>query len=98
MLYLLRLADQSADRVISPRSELSAVCEATRRGSGEIFKPPTGRASWILCYRFGGRKKEKVLGRYPEISLNEASEIALRDRAESLSARACVQGRVLVCP
>lgn len=40
-----------------------------------------GRASWILCYRFGGRKKEKVLGRYPEISLREAREIALRDRA-----------------
>lgn len=31
----------------------------------------TGRASWILCYRFGGRKKEKVLGRYPDISLRE---------------------------
>lgn len=41
----------------------------------------TGRASWILCYRFGGRKKEKVLGRYPDISLREAREIALRDRA-----------------
>ncbi|WP_428422648.1 tyrosine-type recombinase/integrase [Methylibium sp.] len=41
----------------------------------------TGRASWILTYRFGGRKKEKVLGRYPEISLREAREIALRDRA-----------------
>lgn len=40
-----------------------------------------GRASWILCYRFGGRQKEKVLGRYPEISLREAREIALRDRA-----------------
>ncbi|MHA7602677.1 tyrosine-type recombinase/integrase [Alicycliphilus sp. T452] len=41
----------------------------------------SGRASWILCYRFGGRQKEKVLGRYPDISLKEAREIALRDRA-----------------
>lgn len=41
----------------------------------------TGRASWILCYRLGGRRKEKVLGRYPEISLKKAREIALHDRA-----------------
>ena len=41
----------------------------------------SGRASWILCYRFGGRQKEKVLGRYPDISLKEAREIALPDRA-----------------
>ena len=41
----------------------------------------SGRASWILCYRFGGRQKEKVLGRYPDISLKEARDIALPDRA-----------------
>lgn len=39
-----------------------------------------GRASWILRYRFGGKHKEKVLGRYPDIALKEAREIARRDR------------------
>jgi integrase len=41
-----------------------------------------GKASWILRYRFGGRQKEKVLGRYPEIALRTARELALRDRAQ----------------
>lgn len=39
-----------------------------------------GKASRILRYRFGGRQKEKVLGRYPEITLRIARELALRDR------------------
>ncbi len=39
-----------------------------------------GQASWVLRYRYGGRQKEKVLGRYPDISLREAREIAQRDR------------------
>ncbi|HEU6454673.1 MAG TPA: Arm DNA-binding domain-containing protein [Roseateles sp.] len=41
-----------------------------------------GKASWILRYRFGGRQKEKVLGRYPDITLRTARELALRDRAQ----------------
>ena len=41
-----------------------------------------GKGSWILRYRFGGRQKEKVLGRYPEITLRTARELALRDRAQ----------------
>jgi len=40
-----------------------------------------GKASWILRYRFGGRSKEKVIGRYPDISLKEARELARKDRA-----------------
>jgi integrase len=40
-----------------------------------------GKASWILRYRFGGRQREKVLGRYPDISLKDARELARRDRA-----------------
>lgn len=39
-----------------------------------------GKASWILRYRYGGRYREKVLGRYPDISRKDAREIARRDR------------------
>ena len=40
-----------------------------------------GIASWILRYRFGGREREKVLGRYPDISLKDARDLARKDRA-----------------
>lgn len=39
-----------------------------------------GKASWILRFRVHGRAREKVLGRYPELSLKEARNAALRDR------------------
>lgn len=42
-----------------------------------------GKASWILRFRFNGRSKEKVLGRYPELSLKDARERARQDRAQS---------------
>jgi integrase len=40
-----------------------------------------GKALWVLRFRFGGRQREKVLGRYPDISLKEARELARKDRA-----------------
>lgn len=40
-----------------------------------------GRASWILRFRLNGRFKEKVLGRYPELPLKDARELARQDRA-----------------
>ncbi|WP_230976260.1 tyrosine-type recombinase/integrase [Pseudothauera nasutitermitis] len=42
---------------------------------------PKGHASWILRYRFGGMSREKVLGRYPDLSLKDARELARQDRA-----------------
>jgi hypothetical protein len=36
----------------------------------------------LLRYRFGGANKEKVLGRYPALSLKSARELAHRDRAQ----------------
>lgn len=42
----------------------------------------SAKASWILRYRLNGRSKEKVLGRYPELSLKEAREQARQDRAQ----------------
>ncbi len=40
-----------------------------------------GNASWILRFRFGTSSREKVLGRYPDISLKDARELARQDRA-----------------
>ena len=39
-----------------------------------------GKASWILRYRHCGRQREKVLGRYPDLSLKDARELARKDR------------------
>jgi integrase len=55
-------------------------------GSGLTFlasasSARAGKASWVLRYRFGGRQREKVLGRYPDLTLKEARELARRDRA-----------------
>ena len=41
-----------------------------------------GKASWVLRYRLNGRFKEKVLGRYPKLSLKDAREQVRRDRAQ----------------
>ncbi len=40
-----------------------------------------GKASWILRYRYGGRQREKVIGRYPDSSLKDARDLARKDRA-----------------
>ncbi len=41
-----------------------------------------GKASWILRFRFNGRPREKVLSRYPELSLKAARDQARKDRGE----------------
>lgn len=41
-----------------------------------------GKASWVLRFRMHGRSKEKVLGRYPDLSLKQARELARQDRTE----------------
>jgi integrase len=52
-------------------------------GSGLTFTlSVAGVASWVLRYRFGGKAKEKTIGRYPDISLAEARKIAAEDRAK----------------
>lgn len=39
-------------------------------------------AAWTLRYRIGGKPKELTLGRYPDIPLTKAREIATAKRAE----------------
>ena len=41
-----------------------------------------GKASWILRYRINGRPMEKVLGRYPELSLKDAREQVRQGRVQ----------------
>jgi len=41
-----------------------------------------GTAAWVLRYTIGGRGKELTLGRYPDIPLTKAREIAAAKRAE----------------
>jgi len=37
----------------------------------------SGKASWVLRYRHGGKAREKTLGGYPELSLAEARKVAM---------------------
>lgn len=43
---------------------------------------PRGKASWVFRYRLGSAGKEKVLGRYPELSLKEARELCRLNRSQ----------------
>ena len=40
------------------------------------------QASWVLRYRFAGTQRALVLGRYPDISLKDARELARAKRAQ----------------
>lgn len=52
-------------------------------GNGLTFTlSASGRASWVLRYRLGGKGKEKTLGHYPDISLAAARKLAMADRAK----------------
>ena len=39
-----------------------------------------GTAAWVLRYRFGGKARELTIGRYPDISLAKARELASEER------------------
>ena len=68
---------------------LAAGAGAVDRGDGEglpfvasTIAAQAGTASWILRYRLNGRSKEKLLGRYPELSLQDARKQVREDRAQ----------------
>jgi integrase len=51
-------------------------------GGGLTFTLSTKRtAAWVLRYRFGGKPRELTIGRYPEITLAKARELATEARA-----------------
>src|ERR1700726_4727820 len=39
---------------------------------------PSGKASWIFRYRFGGRTRKLTIGASPEIGLKDARDLARR--------------------
>lgn len=41
-----------------------------------------GTAAWVLRYRFGGKARELTLGRYPDITLAKARELAAEARVQ----------------
>ena len=51
-------------------------------GNGLTFTlSKNGTSAWILRYRHGGRQKELTIGRYPDITLAKARELAAEARA-----------------
>lgn len=51
-------------------------------GDGLTFTlSKNGTPAWVLRYRHGGRQKELTIGRYPEITLAKARELATEARA-----------------
>jgi integrase len=52
-------------------------------GDGLTFTlSKNGTAAWVLRYRYGGGQKELTIGRYPDISLGKARELATEGRAK----------------
>lgn len=52
-------------------------------GDGLTFTlSKSGTAAWVLRYRFGGKARELSLGRYPDIPLAQARELATETRAK----------------
>lgn len=50
-------------------------------GDGLTFTlSANGTATWILRYRFAGSQREKTIGRFPDIALKKARELASVDR------------------
>ena len=51
-------------------------------GNGLTFTlSKNGTPAWVLRYRHGGRQKELTIGRYPDITLAKARELAAEARA-----------------
>lgn len=52
-------------------------------GDGLTFTlSKAGTAAWVLRYRIGGRAKELSLGRYPDLTLSQARDLAARKRVD----------------
>lgn len=50
-------------------------------GDGLTFTlSANGTATWVLRYRFGGKQREKTIGRFPDVTLKKARELAAADR------------------
>jgi hypothetical protein len=80
-----RLMRPITDRELKASLAAGAVDRAVGEGLTFVASPMSaraGKASWILRFRIHGRSREKVLGRYPELSLKDARDQARRDREQ----------------
>lgn len=60
----------------------SSIPVAKSDGNGLTFTlSKNGTSTWVLRYRHAGRQKELTIGRYPDISLGKARELATDARA-----------------
>ena len=78
-----RLQRPITDRELKAWLTVGAVDRGVGEGLTFVASAPAaqaGKASWILRFRLNGRSKEKVLGRYPDLSLKDAREQARQDR------------------
>lgn len=56
---------------------------ANADGGGLTFTLSAKRtAAWVLRYRFGGKPRELTIGRYPDITLAKARQLATEARAK----------------
>lgn len=77
-------AQKSTDRNLKAWLSAGAVDRAVGDGLALVASAVSARqgiGTWILRFRFGSRQREKVLGRYPAVSLKAARELARNDRA-----------------
>jgi integrase len=80
-----RLNRPITDRELKALLAAGAVDRGVGEGLTFVASPMSarsGKASWILRFRINGRSREKVLGRYPELSLKDARDQARRDREQ----------------
>lgn len=80
-----RLMRPVTDRELKAWIAAGAVDRAVGEGLTFVASPMSarsGKASWILRFRIHGRSREKVLGRYPELSLKDARDQDRRDREQ----------------
>ena len=73
-----KLSDQQLRRWLKAGEPL-----AKADGGGLTFTlSRSGTAAWILRYRHGGKPKELTLGRYPDVSLKSARDLAREERSK----------------
>ncbi|WP_017462297.1 tyrosine-type recombinase/integrase [Dyella ginsengisoli] len=73
-----RLTDATLRRLVTAGQPA-----AQSDGEGLTFTVSAGGvASWVLRYRYGGRRRELTLGRYPDLSLADARTAAAKARVQ----------------
>ncbi len=81
-----KLTDRAVAALKPPATGRLEVWDATLPGFG-LRITPTGKKTWCVMYRVGGRKRRHTIGNYPAVKLAQARELG------SASIRAAAIGR-----